>query len=171
MKTLVIHPKDETTDFLTRIYSKHDWTVVNTNMPKHQLKKMIVEYDRIIMLGHGTERGLIGFGDAFIDSNYVYLLRDKIGVYIWCNANVFVEKYGLKGFYTGMIISEYEEALYECVNTTYHEIEESNVLFSNAIEESINKPNMLTEVKNLYITENLNRTMQFNQQNLFENEG
>jgi hypothetical protein len=32
-------------------------------MPKHQLKKMIVEYDRIIMLGHGTERGLIGFGD------------------------------------------------------------------------------------------------------------
>jgi hypothetical protein len=36
---------------------------------------------------------------------------------------------GLKGFYTGMIISEYEEALYECVNTTYHEIEESNVIF------------------------------------------
>jgi hypothetical protein len=80
---------------------------------------------------------------TFIDSNYVYLLRDKIGVYIWCNANVFVERNGLKGFYTGMIISEYEEALYECVNTTYHEIEESNVLFSNTIEESINKPNML----------------------------
>jgi hypothetical protein len=53
--------------------------------------------------------GLIGFGDAFND--YVYLLRDKIGVYIWCNANVFVEKYGLKGFYTGMIISEYEESV------------------------------------------------------------
>jgi hypothetical protein len=27
---------------------------------------------------------------------------------------------------------------------------------------------MLTEVKKIYITENLNRTMQFNQQNLFE---
>jgi hypothetical protein len=65
---------------------------------------------------------------CFHRSNYVYLLRDKIGVYIWCNANVFAEKYGLKGFYTGMIISEYEEALYECVNTTYHEIEE-NVIF------------------------------------------
>jgi hypothetical protein len=31
------------------------------------------------------------------------------------------------------------------------------MLFSNAIEESINKPNMLTEVKKLYITENLNK--------------
>jgi hypothetical protein len=33
----------------------------------------------------------------------------------------------------------------------------NRMLFSNAIEESINKPNMLTEVKKLYITENLNR--------------
>lgn len=168
MKTLVIHPKDETTDFLGKIYEKHDWTVINTNMPKHQLKKMITDHDRIIMLGHGTDKGLIGFGNAFIDSNYVYLLRDKIGVYIWCDANVFVEKYGLKGFYTGMIISEYYEALYCSVNTTYQEIEESNLLFSNAIKEAIGKPNMLSEVQRLYVTENLNRTMNYNQENLFE---
>jgi hypothetical protein len=32
---------------------------------------MIVEYDRIIMLGHGTERGLIGFDDSSIQITYI----------------------------------------------------------------------------------------------------
>jgi len=167
MKTLVIHPKDETTDFLSRIYAGYDWTVVNTNMPKHQLKKLIIDHDRIIMLGHGTGNGLIGFERAFIDSNYVYLLREKECVCIWCDANIFVEKYDLKGFYTGMIISEYYEALYCSVNTTYQEIEESNLLFSIAIKEAISKPNILEVVKELYVCEGLNRTIGYNQENLF----
>lgn len=34
MKTLVIHPKDSTTDFLSEIYSDKDWTVINTNTSK-----------------------------------------------------------------------------------------------------------------------------------------
>jgi hypothetical protein len=40
-----------------------------------------------------------------------------------------------------MIISEYEER-YMSVLTRHMQIEESNVLFSNTIEESINKPNI-----------------------------
>jgi hypothetical protein len=55
------------------------------------------------------------------------------------------------GFYTGMIISEYEEALYEVCDIS--RLKNQSVLFSNTIEESINKPNMLTEVKKIYITE------------------
>ena len=110
MKTLVIHPKDTTTDFLSLIYEDKDWTVITDNISKSALKRQIKAHDRIVMLGHGMETGLIGFNRLVIDSNLVYLLREKHCVCIWCNADKFVLKYGLKGFYTGMIISEVQEA-------------------------------------------------------------
>jgi hypothetical protein len=51
MKTLVIHPKDSTTDFLSVIYSDKDWTIINTNISKKVLKEQIKTHDRIVMLG------------------------------------------------------------------------------------------------------------------------
>ncbi len=138
MKTLVIHPKDITTDFLSDIYSDKDWTVININVSKSFLKKQIKEHDRIVMLGHGTGDGLIGFKRLIIDSNYVYLLRDKITVCIWCNADNFVKKYNLKGFYTGMIISEMDEAnCYSLYETSQANITASNILFATAIKNAI----------------------------------
>lgn len=138
MKTLVIHPKDITTDFLSDIYSDKDWTVININVSKSFLKKQIKEHDRIVMLGHGTGEGLIGFKRLIIDSNYVYLLRDKITVCIWCNADNFVKKYNLKGFYTGMIISEMDEAnCYSLYETSQANITASNILFATAIKNAI----------------------------------
>lgn len=169
MKTLVIHPKDASTDFLKLIYKDKDWTLIDSRLPKSQLKKAIKEHDRIVMLGHGTHLGLYE-PETFlpiIDSTLVYLLREKLSVAIWCNANVFFEKYELKGFYTGMIISEYEEALYECVNTTYHEIDESNLLFARAIQKAIDADDMLATAQEAYVTDGLNRTMAFNEKNLF----
>ena len=90
MQTLVIHPKDETTDFLSVIYADKDWTVVNTRPSKSKLKELIKSHDRIIMLGHGTKDGLIIMEGAYnyhflIDSSLVYLLREKDCVCIWCN--------------------------------------------------------------------------------------
>lgn len=42
MKTLVIHPKDSTTDFLCEIYKdKKDWTIINSNVAKKLLKEQI----------------------------------------------------------------------------------------------------------------------------------
>ena len=114
MKTLVIHPEDYTTRFLTVIHEGHDdWTVITHDVSHKVLKEQIKKHDRIIMLGHGTGWGLLGHGRFVIDSSLVYLLREKDCVCIWCNANDFVEQYGLKGFYTGMIISEMDEA-YMC---------------------------------------------------------
>ena len=133
MKTLVIHPFDITTGFLEDIYIDKDWTVVDWNPSKCGLKNLIKEHDRIIMLGHGTEDGLLGYNRFVINSELVYLLREKLCVCIWCNADKFVEKYSLKGFYTGMIISEHEEAIMFCVNTTNTEIYNSNTLFAKAI--------------------------------------
>lgn len=165
MKTLVIHPKDSTTDFLSVIYSDKDWTVVNTNTSKKILKEQIKTHDRIVMLGHGTENGLIGYDKLVIDSTWVYLLREKICVCVWCNADVFVKKYALKGFYTGMIISEYEEAIMYNVSTNSFWINESNADFALAIKNSIDDENMLEKAKLLY--DGNTSVVEFNRNNLY----
>lgn len=59
MKTLVIHPKDKTTDFLKPIYHGRDWTVITGNCTKEEVAKAIDEHDHIIMMGHGTPQGLL----------------------------------------------------------------------------------------------------------------
>jgi len=165
MKTLVIHPKDVTTDFLSEIYKDKDWTIINTNISKSEMKKQIISHDRIVMLGHGTERGLLGFGRFVIDSTWVYLLRDKECVCIWCNADKFVKRYGLKGFYTGMIISEYEEAIAHYITTDLETINKSNTGFALAIKNSINEDNMLEKVKMLY--EGDSNVVHFNRNHLY----
>ena len=165
MKTLVIHPRDYTTDFLSDIYSDKDWEVINTSVSKKYLKEQIKSHDRIVMLGHGTEKGLIGFDRFIIDSTWVYLLRDKKCVFIWCNADKFVEKYKLSGFYTGMIISEYDEALQYGINASWQWINESNVDFASAIKNSIDTEDMLRMSKKLY--EGNTSVVEFNRDNLF----
>lgn len=150
MKTLVIHPFDSTTEFLKEIYKDQpEWTILNSPyIRKKELVEAIKSHDRIIMLGHGTEFGLLAkiTQNSFrfiIDSTFVYLLREKDLVGIWCNANVFFDKYKLKGFYTGMIVSEYEEALMYSLDTYFSDIEQSNFLFAKSVKESIMEPDML----------------------------
>jgi len=54
MKTLVIHPYDESTKFLSLIYEgKEDWTIITENASKRLIFESLKEHDRIIMLGHG----------------------------------------------------------------------------------------------------------------------
>ena len=165
MKTLVIHPQDSTTTFVSESSSDKDWTVVNTDISKKILKNLIKTHDRIVMLGHGSEKGLFGFGKFIIDSTLVYLLREKICVCIWCNSDEFVKKYKLKGFYTGMIISEYEEAIMYCVPTHSQWIYESNIDFALAIKNSIDDENMLEKAKMLY--EGNSSVVEFNRNNLY----
>lgn len=166
MKTLVIHPKDPTTDFLSDIYSDKKWTVVNTNISKKSLKEQIKSHDRIVMLGHGTELGLIGFNKFIINSSLVYLLRDKVCICIWCNADIFVKKYNLKGFYTGMIISEYTESLMYNIPTNDYFLIDSNKNFANSIKVSIDTDNILDSVIKHYGGNSA--VVLFNKQNLFQ---
>lgn len=170
MKTLVIHPKDESTDFLCKIYKDHDWTVINSTVPKRVMKDAIKSHDRIIMMGHGCDRGLFNSNfDTVIDSNYVYLLREKDCIAIWCNADVFFLKYGLKGLYTGMIISDYTEAQYESVTATYHEIDESNFLFGKAMRDGITNDGFdIDLIQDVYSSDNLNRVMDFNKNRIYK---
>lgn len=142
MKVLVIHPKDRTTDFLSVIYKDYEkyLTVITEPCSKSHLKRSIRDHDYVIMLGHGSEKGLYGFNRMVIDSSFVYLLREKSdSMYIWCNADKFTTKYGLSGFCTGMIISEYEEAMNYAVQATDEEIEISNKKFAEAVRDSLTR--------------------------------
>ena len=167
MKTLVIHSQDPTTDFLSAIYSDKDWTIINSNVSKKLLKESIKSHDKIVMLGHGSENGLIGFDHFIIDSTFVYLLREKECVCIWCNADGFVNKYELKGFYTGMIVSDSIEANIYCISANDSEIKSSNLLFADSIKKSIDNSDMLSSVKGLYKSGVINEVIMFNKNNLY----
>lgn len=168
MKTLVIHPTDITTSFLDATYLGRGWTIINHNPSSKELKEAIKTHDRIIMMGHGCERGLLGHGRLIINSELVYLLKDKDCVCIWCNADGFVKQYGLKGFYTGMIISEYEEAIYCSVPPTTEKVNESNVLFTEVIKNAIHlaPKEMCEQVKEQYKAVD-NNIIDFNMHNIY----
>ena len=170
MKTLVIHPFDMTTKFLEQIYHGKDWTIIDdVRVSKNTLIKEIKAHDRIVMMGHGTKYGLFAKGrGTIIDSTYVNILREKQIVAIWCNADEFVKKYELKGFYTGMIISEMDEAEYLNVPYTYQSVVESNILFTQAMTDSIDAEDMLTEAKAIYcIDDTDNEIINYNKVRLY----
>ena len=171
MKTLVIHPKDPSTDVLSIIYKdKKDWKIINHYTSHVMLKGLIKEHDRVIMMGHGTPYGLLGYNGFVIDSSFVYLLREKKeNVYIWCNSDEFVKKYNLKGFYTGMIISEEMEADYCNVKYNKGDVENSIILFSESIRDSIDNPSQLMceNVIRDYNTDNNSDVLNYNRSRIY----
>lgn len=169
MKTLLIHVEDATTDFLSTIYDGKDWTVVRKHIGRIKMTKLIKEHDVIVMMGHGTEKGLADVDfNALIDGSYVYLLRDKINIGIWCNADQFFIKHGLKGLATGMIISDYIEANLYCVDATYSEIDDSNFKFAQAVKHSLILEDLeLTKDRIQETYEVKDGVTEFNQKNIY----
>jgi hypothetical protein len=104
-----------------------------------------------------------------IDETMVASLGNKPNnIYIWCNADKFVDRFHLKGFYSGMFISEYIEAT--CCNTQANpgDVERSNDLFSAIVGR-----NIMLEAKNLrdlakieYYLPN-NKVAEYNNQRLY----
>lgn len=149
MKTLIIHPHDPTTVFLTPIYANlKNITVVNGGITKSDLQGLIETHDRVICLGHGSPYGLLNpriFPDAglfIVDVSMATSLKSKSGcIYLWCHANQFLTKYGLSGLCSGMFISEPGEAdLYGFKGIDYRLIDESNEKFSSILSRFINEP-------------------------------
>jgi hypothetical protein len=169
MKTLVIHAEDATTDFLSTIYDGKDWTIIKKNIGKSKIKSLIKEHDIIIMMGHGTDKGLAdGDFNFLIDGQYVYLLREKICIGIWCNADQFFMKHKLKGLATGMIISDYMEANLYCVDATYQEIDDSNIEFAKAVKESLILDDLETSKQKIQETYKVkDGVTEFNQKNIY----
>lgn len=159
-KTLIIHPQDKSTDFLKLIYKHIPYkTIITGGVSQEDLEKEIREHDRIFMMGHGCPSGLFAIGrfpksNGFVISpKHVPLLKGKECVFIWCNADEFVKRYDLKGFYSGMFISEVGEARY-CgfPETKQMEVSTSNYGFANILGEHSNKSieNMYKETRKGY---------------------
>jgi hypothetical protein len=148
MKNLIIHPADASTDFLKPIYANiSDAIILNGGASKDQVKELITQHDRIIMLGHGSPFGLFSIGQFMgnngyiIDSTMVDVLKHVECISIWCNADKFMVKHELNGFYSGMFISEVGEAMYCGLPGTPQEtVDASNHYFAQLLGEVINEP-------------------------------
>jgi hypothetical protein len=145
MKRLILHPEDRSTDFLKPIYSQLENTTVITGGLRRQseIHELIQSHDQVIMLGHGFSEGLcsvrqFGINPFIIDSHSVkYLSKKESNIFIWCYASDFVSMHKLKGYCSGMFISEELEALYHNVEATEDEINISNEVFSVALGEAL----------------------------------
>ena len=140
MRTLFIHPYDPTTDFCNEIYDQYrgmdNVGIIETNnISSSALRSQIREYDRIVFIGHGCEYGLMdrSLKRLLISSSDLQFFRDKEVVCIWCNANIFAEKYNLNAFATGMFISEPSEAVHYHIPFDDNLINESNSLFCRVL--------------------------------------
>ena len=148
MKTLIIHPKDESTHFLDIVYNPiPNKTIITGGVSQNKLIKLIEEHDRVMMCGHGSPHGLFSVGQFpdnkgyVIGSNMVETLSKKDNsIFIWCNADQFVNYHKLKGFYSGMFVSEVGEAYYcGLPGTEQDSVDESNYGFVNMLSECINE--------------------------------
>jgi hypothetical protein len=173
MKTLIIHPKDETTDFLKSVYRNIEvhTLITEKNKNEKEFKEIISDHDRLIMMGHGFPAGLYSTPDRalIITDEHAKLFKDKDCVFIWCNADRYVQKHELKGFYTGMIISEVAEADYCEVPASQNEVNESNYLFAETIGRYINN----SESMHRYIISEYNSSRNpviiYNQERIYSN--
>jgi hypothetical protein len=143
MKTLIIHPDDRTTDFLCGIYATLPEYTLVINGTKAHVNSLIDAHDRIIMCGHGTPMGLLSVKqfDSFeyiIDSYTVPRIRGKECIYIWCNADKFVQAHSLKGLYSGMFVSEVNESILMGIGFVRQKVvDQSNDCFANNMGSSI----------------------------------
>ena len=145
MKRLILHPDDRSTDFLKPIYSNLENTTVVTGGIRYQrdIHNLIESHDQVIMLGHGFSDGLLsvrqfGLNPFIIDARSVkYLSKKESNIFIWCYASDFVSTYKLKGYCSGMFISEELEALYHNVEATEDQINLSNDVFAVALGEAL----------------------------------
>lgn len=147
MNTLVIHPHDESTMFLRLLYEGRDDVDIlcENNVSDRVVRDALRSHERIMLLGHGTEYGLLGCHDLSSDTfsrivvgcEHVQFLRGKEIIGIWCNANIFGEKYGLHGLFSGMVISELHEALSLGVGTSADELSLENMRYASILRKCI----------------------------------
>ncbi len=165
-KTLVIHPKDPSTDFLCEIYRDREFTEIKEGFETDKLKNLIGGHDRIILLGHGYHNGLLNYYETIIDDSFAELLKEKEVVGIWCYAQAFFERHQLCGFHTDMFISEPDEATVMGISATQKSIEISNRVFAKAVRKNLFRPDCYNRILQYYKCLS-SPVAQFNQERLY----
>lgn len=135
----VIHATDPTTQVLSLLYQQREDVrmLITERNTSSDVQRSIRSDDVVMMLGHGNEYGLFSKPDKngeyrrfLITDRHVQFLRNKICIGIWCYASKFAEKYRLHGLFSGMIISELQEAIDLGVAATKEEIEKEMEKFT-----------------------------------------
>ncbi|MBO4851773.1 MAG: hypothetical protein J5529_12885 [Prevotella sp.] len=143
----IIHANDPTTKFLSLLYEgREDISVhVTEEFTNMDVIRAIRGDDTIMMLGHGIKYGLFSIPEKdgrcrlLVNSDHVQFLRDKTCIGIWCHADQFANKYKLHGLFSGMIISELQEAIDEHIPTTQEEVERERVKFAARLRDCIHQ--------------------------------
>ena len=144
----VIHANDPTTRILSRLYEqREDITVrVTETCTNGAIQRAIREDNIIMMLGHGNQYGLFSAPDKngnyrrfLVTDRHVQFLHGKTCIGIWCYANKFAERYGLHGLFSGMIISEFQEAIDYKITATKDEINSEMGTFVKHLENCLNR--------------------------------
>lgn len=138
---LVIHiiSTEDTNDF-AGIYEGLNATIL-INPTSSECKRAIInEQDRIVLIGHGTEYGLLNqrLDGYIIDSKMIQFIRGKNIIGIWCNASNFADRYDLTGFFTSMFISNTNELMecgFQAFENCEEEIRRQNLIFAERINE------------------------------------
>lgn len=157
---LVIHPNDRTTSFLSALYDgMPDVRSFHHTVSRKELNHVLHHTSRsecIMLLGHGCHAGLMWreddtspeFDGVVVGHPHTYHLRNHGGniVAVFCHADVFAANERLSGLFTGMIISEMQEALEYQIETTEEEIERENSKFVMRLRSLLDQKVPLSDV-------------------------
>lgn len=163
---IVIHPNDKTTSFLRQIYAgKRNVTLIDETWNSRNIREAIgssPKEEEIMMLGHGCDDGLFApygakqFARKIVDGKLAYLLKEHTCIGIWCYANEFAKKYDLKGLFTGMVVSDVEEAYNNCLDITGENITMCNEQYASDLEYCMRRysldlvPKMMQELQDYH---------------------
>lgn len=156
---LVIHPKDRTTSMLSALYEGTEAKVFDAGFTNSDIKHAlnhVASNERILLLGHGSDKGLFyrkddtadGFDGLVISHQHAYYLRKhpcRI-IAVWCHANLFAQAEGLHGLFTGMIVSEMGEAFEYGIDTTQEELDRENVKFAQRLRQLLDEGTLLSDI-------------------------
>ena len=179
---LVIHPKDKTTAMLSALYDGLEAQVIDdyrsTKEMGHLLHHVSTQ-ERIMLLGHGSDKGLFfrkddskdEFDKIIVGHSHAYHLRKHGGniVAVWCNADQFARAEGLHGLFSGMIVSELSEAQLYKIETTQEELDNENVKLARRLRTLLDERIPLSEIpKRMLVMDNVHSPLTtFNYTNFY----
>ena len=156
---LVVHPTDRTTAMLSALYDGTGARVVSTYCTGSEMGRLlhhVSSQERVMLLGHGSDRGLFyrnddtadDFDGIIVGHPHAYYLRNHGGniVAVWCNADLFARAEGLHGLFTGMIVSELGEASLYGIATTQEELDRENVKLARRLRALLDERIPLSDI-------------------------
>lgn len=156
---LVIHPTDRTTEMLSILYEGLEAKLIESDCSNKEMGHLLRHTspsERIMLLGHGSDKGLFyrdddtkdEFDKIIVGHPHAFHLRNHgsniIG--IWCHAVEFAKKEGLHGLFSGMIISEMSEAEKYGVTTDKESMDRTNRLMFTQLRRLLDDGTPLHEI-------------------------